>query len=58
MFYCSIGLMCRFSPSAQVKVMKFPDELESGKRPKKAANLHQQVAQYRNKVLQKVRHCC
>ncbi|XP_062341594.1 U2 snRNP-associated SURP motif-containing protein isoform X1 [Osmerus eperlanus] len=37
----------------EVKVMKFQDELESGKRPKKSGNLQQQVATYRNKLLQK-----
>ncbi|XP_053341109.1 U2 snRNP-associated SURP motif-containing protein isoform X1 [Clarias gariepinus] len=38
----------------EVKVMKFQDELESGKRPKKSnMSLQQQVQHYRNKLLQK-----
>ncbi|XP_028322290.1 U2 snRNP-associated SURP motif-containing protein-like isoform X2 [Gouania willdenowi] len=38
----------------EVKVMKIQDELESGKRPRKpGTSLHQQVEQYRNKLLQK-----
>lgn len=38
----------------EVKVMKFQDELESGKRPKKSTmSLQQQVQHYRNKLLQK-----
>ncbi|TSP36066.1 U2 snRNP-associated SURP motif-containing protein [Bagarius yarrelli] len=38
----------------EVKVMKFQDELESGKRPKKSnISLQQQVQHYRNKLLQK-----
>ena len=40
----------------QVKVMKFQDELESGKRPKKSGqSLLEQVEHYRDKLLQKVR---
>lgn len=39
----------------QVKVMKFQDELESGKKPRKSGlNMQKQVAHYRNKLLQKV----
>ena len=39
-----------------VKVMKFQDELESGKRPKKSGqSLLEQVEHYRDKLLQKVR---
>lgn len=39
----------------QVKVMKFQDELESGKRPKKhGQNIQEQVEHYRDKLLQKV----
>lgn len=39
----------------QVKVMKFQDELESGKRPKKhGQSLQEQVEHYRDKLLQKV----
>ncbi|KAJ7996644.1 hypothetical protein DPEC_G00239180 [Dallia pectoralis] len=38
----------------EVKVMKFQDELESGKRPKKSGmNVQKQVEHYRNKLLQK-----
>uniref|UniRef100_A0A8C7L8N4 Zgc:163098 n=1 Tax=Oncorhynchus kisutch TaxID=8019 RepID=A0A8C7L8N4_ONCKI len=38
----------------QVKVMKFQDELESGKKPRKSGlNMQKQVAHYRNKLLQK-----
>uniref|UniRef100_A0A1A7WV87 U2 snRNP-associated SURP domain containing n=2 Tax=Iconisemion striatum TaxID=60296 RepID=A0A1A7WV87_9TELE len=38
----------------EVKVMKFQDELESGKRPKKSGrSMQQQVEHYRNKLLQK-----
>ncbi|XP_061777209.1 U2 snRNP-associated SURP motif-containing protein isoform X3 [Nerophis ophidion] len=38
----------------EVKVMKFQDELESGKRPKKAGqSLQEQVEHYRDKLLQK-----
>ncbi|XP_056299925.1 U2 snRNP-associated SURP motif-containing protein [Pseudoliparis swirei] len=38
----------------EVKVMRTQDELESGKRPRKSGmSLHQQVAHYRNKLLQK-----
>ncbi|KAJ3611586.1 hypothetical protein NHX12_021601 [Muraenolepis orangiensis] len=38
----------------EVKVMKFQDELESGKRPKKTGqNLLEQVEHYRDKLLQK-----
>uniref|UniRef100_A0A3B3TGI6 Zgc:163098 n=1 Tax=Paramormyrops kingsleyae TaxID=1676925 RepID=A0A3B3TGI6_9TELE len=38
----------------EVKVMKFQDELESGKRPKKSGKtVQQQVEHYRNKLLQK-----
>uniref|UniRef100_A0A673W3X4 U2 snRNP-associated SURP motif-containing protein n=1 Tax=Salmo trutta TaxID=8032 RepID=A0A673W3X4_SALTR len=40
-----------------VKVMKFQDELESGKRPKKSGqSLQEQVENYREKLLQKVLH--
>uniref|UniRef100_A0A8C4YXJ5 U2 snRNP associated SURP domain containing n=1 Tax=Gadus morhua TaxID=8049 RepID=A0A8C4YXJ5_GADMO len=40
----------------EVKVMKFQDELESGKRPKKSGqSLLEQVEHYRDKLLQKVR---
>uniref|UniRef100_A0A8B9H4X8 Zgc:163098 n=1 Tax=Astyanax mexicanus TaxID=7994 RepID=A0A8B9H4X8_ASTMX len=39
----------------EVKVMKFQDELESGKRQRKSSmSLQQQVQHYRNKLLQKV----
>ncbi|CAK6953746.1 U2 snRNP-associated SURP motif-containing protein isoform X1 [Scomber scombrus] len=39
----------------EVKVMKFQDELESGKRQRKSGmSIQQQVAHYRNKLLQKV----
>uniref|UniRef100_A0A3P8YPD5 U2 snRNP-associated SURP domain containing n=1 Tax=Esox lucius TaxID=8010 RepID=A0A3P8YPD5_ESOLU len=39
----------------EVKVMKFQDELESGKRPRKSGmNVQKQVEHYRNKLLQKV----
>lgn len=42
----------------QVKVMKFQDELESGKRPKKhGQSIQEQVEHYRDKLLQKVL-CC
>ncbi|KAJ0059542.1 hypothetical protein NL108_001900 [Boleophthalmus pectinirostris] len=38
----------------EVKVMKFQDELESGKRPKKAGqSIQEQVEHYRDKLLQK-----
>ncbi|CAB1332990.1 unnamed protein product [Coregonus sp. 'balchen'] len=38
----------------QVKVMKFQDELESGKKPRKSQmNMQKQVEHYRNKLLQK-----
>ncbi|KAG7484740.1 hypothetical protein MATL_G00053340 [Megalops atlanticus] len=38
----------------EVKVMKFQDELESGKRPRKPGmSVQQQVEHYRNKLLQK-----
>uniref|UniRef100_A0A8C9R6D2 Zgc:163098 n=1 Tax=Scleropages formosus TaxID=113540 RepID=A0A8C9R6D2_SCLFO len=38
----------------EVKVMKFQDELESGKRPRKTGKtVQQQVEHYRNKLLQK-----
>ncbi|KAL0994066.1 hypothetical protein UPYG_G00117360 [Umbra pygmaea] len=38
----------------EVKVMKFQDELESGKRPRKSGmNVQKQVEHYRNKLLQK-----
>ncbi|XP_051950316.1 U2 snRNP-associated SURP motif-containing protein-like isoform X1 [Xyrauchen texanus] len=38
----------------EVKVMKFQDELESGKRPRKSSmTLHHQVQHYRNRLLQK-----
>uniref|UniRef100_A0A4W5QMU3 U2 snRNP-associated SURP domain containing n=1 Tax=Hucho hucho TaxID=62062 RepID=A0A4W5QMU3_9TELE len=41
----------------EVKVMKFQDELESGKRPKKSGqSLQEQVENYREKLLQKVLH--
>lgn len=41
----------------QVKVMKFQDELESGKRPKKPGqSIQEQVEHYRDKLLQKVLH--
>ncbi|XP_038821059.1 U2 snRNP-associated SURP motif-containing protein-like isoform X2 [Salvelinus namaycush] len=37
----------------EVKVMKFQDELESGKKPRKSGlNMQKQVAHYRNKLLQ------
>ncbi|XP_035765487.1 U2 snRNP-associated SURP motif-containing protein [Neolamprologus brichardi] len=40
--------------SMQVKVMKFQDELESGKRPKKPGqSIQEQVEHYRDKLLQK-----
>lgn len=40
----------------QVKVMKFQDELESGKRPKKhGQSIQEQVEHYRDKLLQKVK---
>uniref|UniRef100_A0A6Q2Y0B5 U2 snRNP-associated SURP motif-containing protein n=1 Tax=Esox lucius TaxID=8010 RepID=A0A6Q2Y0B5_ESOLU len=40
----------------EVKVMKFQDELESGKRPKKSGqSIQEQVEHYRDKLLQKVR---
>ena len=43
----------------QVKVMKFQDELESGKRQRKSGmSIQQQVAHYRNKLLQKVGSAC
>uniref|UniRef100_A0A3B3VBL4 U2 snRNP-associated SURP motif-containing protein n=1 Tax=Poecilia latipinna TaxID=48699 RepID=A0A3B3VBL4_9TELE len=39
----------------EVKVMKFQDELESGKRPKKPGqSIQEQVEHYRDKLLQKV----
>uniref|UniRef100_A0A8K9XH91 Zgc:163098 n=1 Tax=Oncorhynchus mykiss TaxID=8022 RepID=A0A8K9XH91_ONCMY len=39
----------------EVKVMKFQDELESGKKPRKSGlNMQKQVEHYRNKLLQKV----
>lgn len=39
----------------QVKVMKFQDELESGKRPKKPGqSIQEQVEHYRDKLLLKV----
>uniref|UniRef100_A0A672J221 U2 snRNP-associated SURP motif-containing protein n=1 Tax=Salarias fasciatus TaxID=181472 RepID=A0A672J221_SALFA len=39
----------------EVKVMKFQDELESGKRPKKSGqSIQEQVEHYRDKLLQKV----
>ncbi|XP_054621139.1 U2 snRNP-associated SURP motif-containing protein isoform X3 [Dunckerocampus dactyliophorus] len=39
----------------EVKVMKFQDELESGKRPKKTGqSIQEQVEHYRDKLLQKV----
>ncbi|CDQ77301.1 unnamed protein product [Oncorhynchus mykiss] len=38
----------------EVKVMKFQDELESGKKPRKSGlNMQKQVEHYRNKLLQK-----
>ncbi|XP_041707163.1 U2 snRNP-associated SURP motif-containing protein isoform X1 [Coregonus clupeaformis] len=38
----------------EVKVMKFQDELESGKKPRKSQmNMQKQVEHYRNKLLQK-----
>uniref|UniRef100_A0A4W6D2W0 U2 snRNP-associated SURP domain containing n=1 Tax=Lates calcarifer TaxID=8187 RepID=A0A4W6D2W0_LATCA len=41
----------------EVKVMKFQDELESGKRPKKPGqSIQEQVEHYRDKLLQKRRH--
>lgn len=41
----------------QVKVIQIQDELESGKRQKKSGmSLQQQVAHYRNQLLQKVGH--
>lgn len=47
-----------FSLVPQVKVMKFQDELESGKRPKKhGQSIQEQVEHYRDKLLQKVL-CC
>lgn len=40
---------------SQLKVMKFQDELESGKRPKKQGqSLQEQVEHYRDKLLQRV----
>uniref|UniRef100_A0A672J351 U2 snRNP-associated SURP motif-containing protein n=1 Tax=Salarias fasciatus TaxID=181472 RepID=A0A672J351_SALFA len=46
---------CGFHCSTQVKVMKFQDELESGKRPKKSGqSIQEQVEHYRDKLLQKV----
>lgn len=40
----------------EVKVMKFQDELESGKRPKKSGqSIQEQVEHYRDKLLQKER---
>uniref|UniRef100_A0A669CQU9 U2 snRNP-associated SURP motif-containing protein n=1 Tax=Oreochromis niloticus TaxID=8128 RepID=A0A669CQU9_ORENI len=40
----------------EVKVMKFQDELESGKRPKKPGqSIQEQVEHYRDKLLQKVK---
>uniref|UniRef100_A0A3Q3NK24 U2 snRNP-associated SURP motif-containing protein n=1 Tax=Labrus bergylta TaxID=56723 RepID=A0A3Q3NK24_9LABR len=42
----------------EVKVMKFQDELESGKRPKKPGqSFQEQVEHYRDKLLQKVTSC-
>lgn len=44
-----------FSLFTQVKVMKFQDELESGKRPKKPGqSIQEQIEHYRDKLLQKV----
>lgn len=43
----------------QLKVMKFQDELESGKRPKKPGqSFQEQVEHYRDKLLQRVRDNC
>jgi U2-associated protein SR140 len=43
----------------QLKVMKFQDELESGKRPKKPGqSFQEQVEHYRDKLLQRVRNAC
>lgn len=40
---------------SQLKVMKFQDELESGKRPKKLGqSFQEQVEHYRDKLLQRV----
>lgn len=45
-----------FEMCIQVKVMKFQDELESGKRPKKhGQSIQEQVEHYRDKLLQKVK---
>lgn len=45
-----------FETPVQVKVMKFQDELESGKRPKKhGQSIQEQVEHYRDKLLQKVK---
>lgn len=41
--------------SFQLKVMKFQDEIESGKRPKKSGqSIQEQVEHYRDKLLQRV----
>ncbi len=49
------GLTSSFVFFTQVKVMKFQDELESGKRPKKhGQSIQEQVEHYRDKLLQKV----
>uniref|UniRef100_A0A8B9KL92 U2 snRNP-associated SURP motif-containing protein n=1 Tax=Astyanax mexicanus TaxID=7994 RepID=A0A8B9KL92_ASTMX len=41
----------------ELKVMKFQDELESGKRPKKSGqSIQEQVELYRDKLLQRVRY--
>lgn len=48
-------LLTFFKSFIQVKVMKFQDELESGKRPKKhGQGIQEQVEHYRDKLLQKV----
>lgn len=48
------NLLCLI-PSSQLKVMKYQDEIESGKRSRKShMNISQQVEHYRKKLLQKV----
>uniref|UniRef100_UPI00398EDA55 U2 snRNP-associated SURP motif-containing protein-like n=1 Tax=Pristiophorus japonicus TaxID=55135 RepID=UPI00398EDA55 len=48
-----LGIL-QFLPSSCLKVMKFQDELESGKRTKKSGmTFQQQVEHYRSKLLQK-----
>lgn len=48
------NLLCLI-PFSQLKVMKYQDEIESGKRSRKShMNISQKVEHYRKKLLQKV----